>query len=150
ADRDRLGRALHRARPAHGNAPDLGEEQEAIIQPGATVVSDLWVGEAVVAVASLEAGIARRLPFPDARKRRLKCSVYAEYDILQDLGVDFGVFGHSLLDAGQLGLLLIGGDRDATHPPRLAQLANGGVVDVTAEHQRALKFPLVSGCGPVF
>ena len=32
ADRDGLGRALQRAGPAHGNAPDLGEDQEAIVQ----------------------------------------------------------------------------------------------------------------------
>jgi hypothetical protein len=61
--------------------------------------------------------------------------VDAEHDILQDLSVDLSVFGQSLLDAGQLSLLLIVGDGDAPHAPRIAPLANGGVVDMATEYQ---------------
>ncbi len=31
-DRDRLGRSLNRAGPAHGDAPNLGQDQEAVVQ----------------------------------------------------------------------------------------------------------------------
>ncbi len=71
-DRDRLRGALHRPTPWYCNAPDLGEDQKANIQSGATVVPDLWGGEAVVAISAMEAGIAGCGAVAEALKVRLK------------------------------------------------------------------------------
>src|SRR5262249_38350575 len=111
---------------------------------------DLWVGERIVAIAAMEARIAWCLPFTDAADERLEGSVDTEHDILQDLGVDLSAFGHSLLDVGQLSLLLVVGDTDAAHSPCLPSLTNGGVVDVTTEHQHALEVLLLFRCGLEF
>src|SRR5258708_5446853 len=53
AHRDRLDAALHWPGPAHGEAPDLAQDERAVLQPGA--VARLLVGEGVVAVRPLEA-----------------------------------------------------------------------------------------------
>src|SRR5262245_4487371 len=44
-DRDRLGDALQRAAPAYGNAPNLGADQEAVVER--RPVAKLLVGEGV-------------------------------------------------------------------------------------------------------
>ena len=54
----RLGRALQRAMQANGNAPDLGQAQDAAVQHSTTVLAHLWIREAVIAISALEAGIA--------------------------------------------------------------------------------------------
>src|SRR6478736_5473603 len=48
-DRGRLRPAFQGTRPAHGDAPDLGEDQEAVVYARAAVVSHLWKGERIVA-----------------------------------------------------------------------------------------------------
>jgi hypothetical protein len=143
ADRDRLRCTFQRTRPAHRDVPDLGEDKKAIIQPRPAMLAHLRIGEGVVAVPALEAGIAGRLPFAEAAEERLEGQVYAQHDILQDLGVDLGILWHSLLDAGQFGLLLIVTGGDTAHPPRLTPFPDGGIVDVTAEHQGTFKQPLL-------
>jgi hypothetical protein len=60
----------------------------------------------VRAIAALKAGIAGHLTILDATEECLKGALDAQHHILQDLGIDVGVFGHRLLDAGQFGLLL--------------------------------------------
>src|SRR5262249_28260139 len=55
-DGDGLGGALQRTTPAHPDAPNLGEHQEAIVQR--RPIAKLLVGEAAVAVRPLETGIA--------------------------------------------------------------------------------------------
>jgi hypothetical protein len=134
---------LRRATPPNGNPPDLGEDQEAVVQPGAAVISELWIGEAVGTVSALEARITGCLPFPNAQKDRLESAVYTQANVLQDLSVDLGVCGQGLLDARQTSLLLVVGNTDATHLPRLASLTKSSVIDVTTEQQHALKAPLL-------
>jgi hypothetical protein len=107
------------------------------------MVADLRIGEAVVAVASVETWIARRLPFADAAEECLKGAVDTQHDILQDLSVDLAVFWHRFLDVGQLCLLLVVGDGNAAQTPRLAAFAHSGIVDVAAEHGGAVKRPLL-------
>jgi hypothetical protein len=70
----------------------------------------------------------------NAAEERRKGAVYSLHDILQHLGVDFGILRHRLFDTGQLGLLLVAGDRDAAGAPGFPALADGGVVDMTAEY----------------
>src|SRR5258707_12701808 len=52
ANRDRLGRPLDRTGPVHGQAPDLGQGQEAVIKPGAVAI--FLEAEAVEAITALE------------------------------------------------------------------------------------------------
>src|SRR5262249_19060242 len=80
-DRDRLGRALDWARPANGNPPDLGEDEEAIVQCRA--VPKLLVGETVVAIAPLETRVARCHTILDAAEKGLKSSIQPSEHILQ-------------------------------------------------------------------
>ena len=79
ADRDRLGRAFQWARPADSNAPDLRQNEKAVIKASAAMLTQLWIGDTVVAVTSVEAGIARRLPLADALKECLKRAIYARH-----------------------------------------------------------------------
>jgi hypothetical protein len=81
-------------------------------------------------------------PMDAAEERRIG-AVYALHDILQHRGVDVGMRRHRLLDTGQLGLLLVAGDRDSAGAPGFPARANGGVVDVTAERQQTPKHPLL-------
>jgi hypothetical protein len=107
------------------------------------VLSDLWIAEAVVTGAALETRIAWCGAVSDTLKERLKGAVDTEYDILQNLDVDLAVLGHGLFDAGQLGLLLVGGDRGVTPLSRFATLADGSVIDMATQAQHPLKFTLV-------
>src|SRR5215831_3331673 len=100
------------------------------------MIPHLRVGERIVAIAAMEPRIAWCLPVTEAVEERLEGSVYAKHDILQDLSVDLGVVRHSHLDAGQLGLLLVGGDADATHRPRLTPFAICSVVDARRQSMR--------------
>jgi hypothetical protein len=107
------------------------------------MLAHLRIGNAIVAIASVKARIARRLTALDATEERLKCAIYPLYHILQDLRIDLAIFRHGFLDAGQFGLLLIVSDTDAALTPSFPTLLHGGVVDVTAEHKRSLKQPLL-------
>ncbi len=95
----------------------------------------------------MEAGIAWLLARLDPAEEGLECAVDAQHDILQDLAVDLAVLRQIRLDRWKLGLLLIGGDRDATLLPRLSALTESGVVDVAAEHEGTIKHALVLGGG---
>jgi hypothetical protein len=55
---DSLGRPRERATPPHGNSANLGENEKPIVQPRA--ILELRVGEAIVAVAPMDAGIPWR------------------------------------------------------------------------------------------
>jgi len=82
------------------------------------MLAHLWIGEAVVAVASVKARVARRPPFLHALKDCLKRSVYPEYDILQDLRVDLSGVRHRFIDVRRLRLLLVVGHTDTAQAPR--------------------------------
>src|SRR5262245_35903224 len=64
ADRDGLGRTLKRAVNAHGDPANFGEAEHPTIQYGAVAI--LGIGEGVIAVLALEAGIARRFPIGES------------------------------------------------------------------------------------
>ena len=70
-----------------------------------------------------------------------------QYHILQYLCIDLCIFRHSFFDTRQFSFLLVVADRDATHPPCLTPLTDGGIVDMATEHQGAIKQPLLSGVG---
>jgi hypothetical protein len=53
------------------DAPDLGEADTLIMRE--REATRLWIGEAIIAVASLKPGIARVLPTFDPTKERLEC-----------------------------------------------------------------------------
>ncbi len=107
------------------------------------MLAHLRIGEAVVTVASVEARIARCLPFAQTAEERLEGALYPQHHILQDLRVDLGVFGQRFFDARQFGLLLVVRDADTAHAPRFAPFPYSSVVDVTAEHERTIKRPLL-------
>jgi ABC-type lipopolysaccharide export system ATPase subunit len=73
SDGDGLRCSLQWARPTNGNAPDLGQDKEAVIQRGP--IAELLVGEAVVAICGVEAGLARRLSLTDTTEEALKGSI---------------------------------------------------------------------------
>ncbi len=68
----------------------------------------------MVAVAPLEAREARGLPFLQAAEECLIRLIKPGEHILQDLGVDGRIVGECRFQVGQLALLLIAGERDAT------------------------------------
>src|SRR5262249_36761349 len=147
ADRDRLGCALKRAGPAHRKTANLRQNQEALIRASAAVLTHLRVGEAVVALASVEARVARCLASLDAAEEGLEGPIYALHHVLQDLAVDRAVLRHLGFDGRKLGLLLVVADRDAALVPGFAALTNGSVVDLATEHQSTVKRPLLFGSG---
>ena len=101
-DRDGLRRAFQWARPPHRKTPDLRQHQETVVQPGAAVLTHLRIGEALVAVAALEARIPWLLACFHAAEERLVRLVQAVQDVLQDLGIEVPVVGTRLLEARQL------------------------------------------------
>jgi hypothetical protein len=144
ADRDRLDRSLYRTGPAHGDAPDLGQDQKTIIETCAAMLAHLWIGETGVAVTPMKTGIAWCLPFAETAEEGLEGPVYAQDHVLQHLSIDFAILRHRFFDAGQFRLLLIVGDRHTALLPRLTSLSNSSVVDMAAERQNAFKFLLLS------
>src|SRR5262245_59957157 len=107
----------------------------------------LRVSEAVVAVASMIAGVIRRFARRNTAEERLEGPIYPQYHILQDLAVHICVLRHGLLDVWQFRLLLIIGDGDTALVPGFPALLNGGVIDIAREHQHTLKFPLLLWSG---
>jgi len=94
----------------------------------------------------MKAGIARDFTRLDPAKKRLEGQVYPQHHILQHLAVDFTVLRHRLFDAGQLGFLVIVGDGDTTHAVGFAALTNGGIVDMTAQHESNLSLYVAASC----
>jgi hypothetical protein len=71
--------------------------------------SKTGISEAVVPAASLESWIPRSLAGLTATEERLKRSIEAVDDILEDLGVHRGQVGTRLAPQGDVGLLLVAG-----------------------------------------
>ena len=105
ADRDRLGRAFQGAAPAHGDAPNLGEDQKAVVQ--GRPVAELLIGEGVLAGARLIAREARLLSRLHAAKERLIGLVEPREHILQDVLVDGRVLWKVGADVLEFRFLLI-------------------------------------------
>jgi hypothetical protein len=58
----------------------------------------------------MEARVARRLTLFHAAEEGVESAVYPLYYVLQDLAVDFAVFGQLGFDAGKFSLLLVVAD----------------------------------------
>jgi hypothetical protein len=110
--------------------PDLGKDQEAIIQHGP--IAELLVGKAAVAVRAEETWIARRLARLDAPEECLKGAVQTGQHVLQYLRVDVSVLGTHVLDRWQLGALAGDGDADTALLPGVAALLQASMVEFTA------------------
>src|SRR5262249_48554895 len=91
-DRDGLGRALNWAGPAQRDAPDFGEHQEAIVEPGAA--AEFLVREGVVAVAPLKTRIPWRRPLAETTEERRKGFVLPSQNVLQDMAVEGRILRH--------------------------------------------------------
>jgi hypothetical protein len=147
-DRDRLGAAFTWTGPADGDAPDLGQDQKSIVHCHS--VAELWISEAAIAITSMQARVARCLARFHPAEERLEGAIYPQHHILQDVAVDFSVLWRGFLDVGQFRFLLRIGDRNTALVPGFPTLADGGIVDVAAEHQRTLQHPLLFGSGLTF
>src|SRR5260370_36879207 len=73
----------------------------------------MGVGEGVIAVAALQAGIAGRLAYRDPPEEGVKGPLHPQEHILQHLRMPLGVFRAGRLEVGQLRLLLVLAGRDA-------------------------------------
>jgi hypothetical protein len=147
ADGDGLGGAVEWQRTVQpdGNTPNLGEAEDTTIQHRAAMLAHLRIGEAVVAVPALEAGITGRLAHLDAAEERLKGLVQAVQHILQDLRVEVAVFGPHLLDARQLRRLHGEAHGDVAFLPRQCPFFQPGVVQLAAAPQDRLQHPFLRG-----
>src|SRR5262249_41998156 len=139
AHRDGLDRARHWAGPPHRDPPDLREDQEAVIETRA--VAELFVGEAVEAIASLEAGEVCLLALLHAAVERLIRLVEARQHVLEHMTVDGRILGEGCPDVLQLGFLLKAGDRQAAALPGGDALFESDVVELPAPQQDALQLP---------
>jgi hypothetical protein len=108
-------------------------------------VAELRVSEAVVAIAPVETGIARRLTILGTPEESLEGAVHSQYHVLQDLAVNLAVFRHLCFDRRKLGFLLVIADRNAALLPCLAALLDGGIVDMATQHDGTIKHPLLFG-----
>ena len=88
----------------HGETPDFGEDQKAVIQR--RPIAELFVGEGVVARRALIAREARLLASHQSAKERLVGFVESRQHILQDVAMDGGVPWERSADSLQLCLLL--------------------------------------------
>ena len=129
-DRDGLGHALNRARPMHADAPNLGEDEEAVVKPRTIAV--LLEGEGVDAVAALEPWETRLLAPLDATKERLVGLIKPGKHILQDVAMDGLVLRHLGANGLEFGFLLVARDRDAAPLPGGDALLEGGVIEIAA------------------
>jgi hypothetical protein len=109
-------------------------------------IAVLGIGERVVAVPSLEAGIARLLAGLEAAEERRKSSIQAFEHILQDLGMDLSVLRADGLHLAQFPRLLLVAHRDPTPLPGRLALLQGGVVEATAAPQDSLQHLRLRGC----
>src|SRR5262249_35341745 len=126
-------------------APNLGEEQEAVVQAGA--VAELLVGERVRAVAPVEAGRAGRLPLADAAEERLGGVVEPGEHVLQELAVARRRPRPRRAEVLQFGFLPVARGGDAAPLPCRLALLQCGVVAPAAEQQDKLELPLLVGSG---
>jgi hypothetical protein len=111
-------------------------------------LAELLVGEAVEAIAALEAREARLLsslaPVHPGEVRLIGRVEPGEH-VLQDVAVDGGVVGHLRADGLQLGFLVVAGDGAVAPLPGGDALLQRGVVERTAQPQHALTLIPIPG-----
>src|SRR5262249_38140287 len=127
------GQRTASARPAHGQPPDRGEDEEAILPCGS--VANLLVGEAVVATAPLETGRTRGLSGLDAAEEGLERPTQPGQYVLQHLGVDVAIVRPNLFAVWQLGALSGDGDAHPAFLPGIATLLKSSIVEFPAAAQ---------------
>ncbi len=147
-DSDGLGRALDGARPLYAEAPNLGEDERAVIQPCPVTV--FFVGERAVAIAiapfeAREAGLLAALYPPEERLLGL---VQPRQHVLQHMAVDRGVLRILRPDGLQLGFLLVAREGDTASLPGGDALLQGRGVEGAAAPQDNLQCPLLGRSGP--
>jgi hypothetical protein len=130
ADGHGLRCTLQWAAPAHGNAANLREYQKAIVQ--CRPIAKLLVGEGVIPMASLEAGIPWLLTGLHSTKEGLESPVRSSEYVLQDLGMYIVVLGPNVLDGRQLRALATTGDTHTTFAPGISAFLKCGVVQFPA------------------
>ena len=145
---NRLGRALDRTRPLHAAAPDLGEDEEAIVQSRAVAL--LLEGEGVVARAPLKTRETRLLAAVDAPEERLVGLVQPGQHILQDMRVDGLILGERSTDVLAFCFLLVPRDGDTTPLGGDDALLSRRVVQVAATPHHSVKRPLLGRRGRQF
>src|SRR5258706_14645876 len=143
AHRDRFGRAVHWPRPTHGEAPNLAQDEIAVIQ--LDTVAILLVGETVVAVAPLKARETWLFPPRQTTEERLVRLVQPREHILQDVCVDRSVLREIRPQVLQLCFLLVARDRDAAPLPSGDALLQRRIVERAAAPQVKLQRPLLLG-----
>src|SRR5260221_3529374 len=145
-ERDRLGRARDRTGPMHAEAPDLGQDQGAVIELSAVAIR--LEGEAVEAVAALEAGEAGFLAALHPAKERLIGLIQPGEHILQHVAIDGHIFGKLGADGREFGFLLVAREGDAPLPVQADALLHGGVVELAATPEHLVQRPLLGRRGP--
>jgi len=93
-----------------------------------TMFPQLGIGEAIIAVATLEAGITGLVASLDTAEEGFECSTQAIQNILEDLGMDFAILWPDFLDRGELSALTDIGDGDSLHSPGISALLKASVV----------------------
>src|SRR5262249_7252717 len=105
ADGDRLGCTREGTRPPDRDAPDLGEDQTAIVKPRAVAI--FLEGEGLEAITALEAWKAGLLTPLHAAEEHLVGLVEPRQHILEHMAVDGGIVWELGADVLELGFLLV-------------------------------------------
>lgn len=135
-----LGLARERAVGAEPDAPDLGEGQPTVFDPGAPTFAELRISEAVIPAPPSEAGVARLFARLAAAEECLKGAVNPVEHVLKHLGMDTRQIRVLRLQAGKRGGLLGEVDRPLLRLPRFLSFTQGVVVEMAAGLQRLVQF----------
>jgi hypothetical protein len=122
----------------HLDMPELGEDEGAFPMRASEDVKAVLVlleGEAIVARARSEAGIARLLPLLDAAEKAVKGPIHPLNDILQHLRVYLGQFRADLFALRQFSTLVRVARRDARQAVGIPAFLQGGVIGLAAERK---------------
>jgi hypothetical protein len=130
-----LDRALDGATPPDLECANAGQHQPSVGQ----LPAGLAVREAVVAVSRAKARITRLLSGVHTAEERGKGPLDPLDHVLQDLRADLAVLGPHLLNAGQLALLRVVADGNASRTVGVTALLQGSVVQLAAAVQHPLQ-----------
>lgn len=115
-----FGRPFQGTAPAYLQIPNFGEQQ--LIAYQARSIAPLWIGEAAIASAPLETWKACFFTIRHTAEEGLEGAMDSQHHILQDLRMDHRAVFPYLTNLRQFCLLLVVGDGDVPHLPRLAAL----------------------------
>src|SRR6266699_591942 len=112
--------------------PDLGKDDFPVFDRHgrfALEFLDLGIGEAIIAVISVEPGEAGGFAFLASLEESLECLVYTLQGVLEHLGVDLLILRTDLFDLWQLGRLVFIGNAHLAHPIGFLALLKRGIVE---------------------